>query len=138
MGHFVGREPYRVRLRPEDEEWIAIKPKLGVADRQRLTDAVVVMDRSRSDVDKGEVQLDLRLGQFLTALLQIGVVGWRLFKRDEAGEIARGEDGQPVEVPYDPDLVPYLDPDDPLVDRVLQELARRNPTRAPGADAASG
>lgn len=117
MAAFVGRAPVRVAVDERPDEWIEIKAKLSVGDRGRLTDAIMSVSMITGKDGKEDVaDVAMHAGQYQAALLKAGVVGWRL----------KGEDGEFV--PFDRELIAELDPDDALVDKVLGELAARNPT----------
>lgn len=111
MGSLVSRRPVRVEHESQPGEYIEIKPKLSEGDRRTL------QDRAFSVSAKGDkVEATIRAGEWQFALLELSIVGWHLLD----------EDGQPVE--FKPGRVADLDPDSPLVDRVLAEVAARNPT----------
>lgn len=112
MGHFVSAKRLYVTTEGVQEtepsgEYIAIKPKLSYGDRAQLLNRLVHADGS---------VVSVRLGEFMSAALELAVVGWRLYD----------DDGK--EVPYSSARVKDLDPDDPLVLAVEEEIARRNPT----------
>ncbi len=120
MSNFVSREPVRVTVETQPDEWIAIKPKMSVGDRGILSDRMMHVNT----VD-GKTNVDINAGQYLAAMLEVSIVDWCLL--DEAG--------QPV--PFSKSLIAGLDPDSPLIDAVLGEIAKRNPTLS-GASAISG
>lgn len=111
---FVPHEPvriYRDDAQP-DGDWIEIKPKLGMGDRNILMDVLVKIGSIKS---AGETEVTAEAGAFQTHLLRMSIVDWRLL----------GEDGQPV--PFAPEKIRDLDPDDELVEKVADEVLLRNP-----------
>ena len=111
MGSFVSKEPFRVTVEDRPDEWVAIKPKMSVGDRGTLSDAIMTVSTAGK-----ETNVSVKAGQYLAAMLRVNVVDWRIL----------GDDGQPV--PFKRELIADLDPDDTLIDAVLGEIARRNPT----------
>jgi hypothetical protein len=101
--HFVAHEPVRIEL---DGEWIAVKPKLSVGDKNALYTAMVTVDG-----DKSEIQV----GAYLAALLDTAIVDWHLLDADGK------------EISFDRALIKDFDPDDPLIELVQDEVAKRNP-----------
>lgn len=123
MPHFVSTEPVVIKLHDDDREWISIKPRLSAGEKNALYDAVLDVD-----VPKGkdaEMDMKMKYGAYLTKLMTVAITGWCLL--DDKGQ----------EVPFKRERIENLDPDDPLVDKVLQEIAKRNPfgttTATPGA-----
>jgi len=114
MPQFVDNRPVAVRLCEDDRECVYIKGKLGTADRNRLTDALLDIDREAAAGGAGAMAL--RSGRYLQALLEISVVGW----------VAFDADGH--EIPFSLEQLRLWDPDDPLLDKVYAEIARLNPT----------
>ena len=112
MGAFV-RGNVRVTVDEKPGEWVEIKAKLDVGGRGQLLDAIMRIEPGAGGAETG---IEFRAGQYQGALLGAAVVGWRLL--DDGGQ----------EVPFKPELVGQLDPDDPLVDAVYAEIVRRNPT----------
>lgn len=112
MGSLVSREPVKITVEGREGEHIAIKPKLSVADRGTLTDAIMHIDGA---VGK-DTSVSINAGRYMAAMLEIAVTGWRLL--DDAG----------AEVPFTRENVAMLDPDDALVDAALKAIAERNPT----------
>lgn len=112
MGHFVSAKRLYVTADGVQDsepsgEYIAVKPKLSYGDRAQLLNRLVHTDGT---------QVSVRLGEFMAAVLELAVVGWRLY------------DGDGQEVPFAPSRVKDLDPDDELVQRVEEVIARENPT----------
>lgn len=120
MGNFVSKEPIKVEVEGQPDEWVMIKPKMSVGDRGTLSDRIMTVNAS-----KGETDVDVKAGQYLLAMLEVNIVDWHLL--DDAG--------QPV--PFKKDMIAGLDPDAPLIDAVLGEIAERNPTLS-GASATTG
>ena len=120
MGHFIGNEPVRISLPDRPEEWVEIKPRLSAAERTAIllcmADAPTSVEVRDLDAAAGPQQVNVRLERLYDELLQRGVVGWHLLD----------EDGK--EIPFSPELLKRVDPEDELFDLVMQELVRRNPT----------
>jgi len=106
QSHFVAREPVRISLPEDPEQWIAIKPKLSVGDRNALYTAMVAIEDNKSEI---------QVGRYLSVLLEISIVDWHLL----------GEDGQGI--PINRAIIAEFDPDDPLIEAVQEEVAKRNP-----------
>ena len=113
MGGFVSKEPVKVTIESRPDEWVAIKPKMSIGDRGTLSDAIMMVSATGK-----ETNVNVKAGQYLAAMLRVNIVDWRFL----------GEDGQPV--PFKRELIADLDPDDTLIDAVLGEITRRNPTLA--------
>jgi hypothetical protein len=114
MGAFVSSKPVRISLPDVPGEWIEIKAKFSIADRERLQGEVldVRMDGNTPTVSvRGDKILSSMAGR---SLLEIAITGWHLTND--------GED-----VPYSVAAMVDLDLDDPLVTKVLEEIATRNP-----------
>jgi hypothetical protein len=122
VSNFVSREPVKVTIAADgpDSEWVSIKPKMSVGDRGTLSDRIMHVSTAGGTTD-----VDVKAGQYLLAMLEVNIVDWRLL--DDAG--------QPV--PFKKDMIAGLDPDSPLIDAVLGEIAKRNPTLS-GASATTG
>lgn len=102
----------------EGTEYIALKGALSIGEQSQLQAAIM---RVRTVAGKsgaiGNVDLDLRMADYMGLLYELYVVDWYLL----------GADGKPVA--YAKGKVNTLSSDDPLVDRALAEAARRNPTQ---------
>jgi len=112
---FVSHEPvnvYRDESDKEHSEYITVKPKLGMGDRNALTDVLAKIGAIRSAT---EAEVVIAAGAFQMALMERSIVGWRLL--DDAG----------AEIPFDRAMIAQLDPDDELVTRVADEVLMRNP-----------
>lgn len=136
--NFISHVPTRIQIEG-DERYIEIKPKLGQGDRLNLIDELLEM---KAITNTAGVSAVAKYGAFVNALLRKSIVGWLLFgpKYDEKGEPVVDENGNPVMVaiPFDPDLIPDLDPDDSLIAKTVDEVVARNPLgvkRMPGAKA---
>jgi hypothetical protein len=103
--HFVAHEPVRIEL---DGEWIAVKPKLSVGDKNALYTAMV-------SVGDSATTSKIEVGAYLAALLETAIVDWHLL--DSGGK----------EIPFDKARIQDFDPDDPLIELVQDEVAKRNP-----------
>ena len=114
---FVSKEPVKVTVEDRPDEWIAIKAKMSVGDRGAFSDAIMTVSAGVGK-DSEDTKVNVKAGQYLAALLRMNIVDWRFL----------GDDGQPV--PFKRELIADLDPDDTLIDAVLEEIARRNPTLA--------
>jgi len=130
MGHFSSKGRIYITLDAEPTtvhpgdavEWIAIKPALSRGDRSRLQNSTLA---ASYDTESNKASLDFKTLDFELLLLQLAVVDWRLL-----------EDGQPV--PFSEAAIADLSSDDPLVDKALLEIVRRNPTRSILRGAPSG
>jgi hypothetical protein len=111
---FVSREP--VRLWRDEEakagDWVEIKAKLGQGDRLRLVDDLLEM---KALAGNSQMVSIAKYGAFVAALMRLSVIGWSL------------TDGAGAAVPFAPETIDDLDPDDPLVERVQAEVVSRNP-----------
>lgn len=120
MPRFVSLTPVKVTVPEAPDEYILIKPKLSADERSALQDVLLHVDATEGDSA-------MRFGAYLKALKDAAVVGWRVFARDDEDAIIRDANGQPVLVPFAPEMLARFDEDDPLVDAALGEIARRNP-----------
>jgi hypothetical protein len=88
--------------------------------KQRVMSAAIQLsEESGVQVGKG-VRVDVQFGAIQTALLVHNIVRW-------AGPSF-------VEVPCTPENIVRLDPDEPLVQKVLRELDTRNPGKKQSPD----
>jgi hypothetical protein len=108
---FVSRVPVRIQVEG-DERYIEIKPKLGQGDRLMLIDSLL---ETRAIEGKAGVVSVAKYGAFVNVLLALSITGWHL--TDAAG----------ADVPFAVALIADLDPDDPLTEKVTQEVVARNP-----------
>ncbi len=111
MGSFVSKQAVKVEIDERPGEWIMIKPRMSQGDRTVLQDRVLKVETAGK-----ELTAEVRVGTWQQSLLELMIVGWNLL--DDAGN----------PVPYKRELIADFDPDDPLVDEVLGEIAARNPT----------
>lgn len=95
----------------EGENTIFIRPKMDFGTRNACMDALMVIRQA----DGGRADMAAHVGAYQLALLQHNITGWS------------GPDFQGV--PCSPDMIARLDPDEPLVERVLEEIGQRNPLR---------
>jgi hypothetical protein len=113
MPHFVSTEPVQIRLNDGDKEWIAIKPKLSAGERGLIYDAMLDVDMQKQTGDG--VDMKMRYGAYLVKLAQVAICAWYL----------EDDKGNPIE--FNRAHIADFDPDDPLYDKVLGEIATRNP-----------
>jgi len=112
----ISTKPVRIQTDEGADEWIEIKPKLSAADRAMIEDVFI-----RAAVNEGRTDIDVRLGARKVAILKAAIVNWH----------QRDGDNPDVWVPFDKELVgERLDPDDPLAEKVLEEVLKRNPSLA--------
>jgi hypothetical protein len=104
--HFVPSAPVRVEHPDYPGEWVDIKPKLSVGDRNALYTAMMSIEDNKSEI---------AVGGYLQALLESAIVDWHLLDAD----------GAPI--PFDKALITKFDVDDPLIEKVQDEVAKRNP-----------
>ena len=88
---------------------IQIRPKMDFGTRGMCLDALAAV----SQESRGKTTTNLHFGAYQVALLQHNIVAW-------SGPAFAG-------MACTPENVSRLDPDEPLVVRVLEEIARRNP-----------
>lgn len=108
---FVSRTPVRIQI-DGDDRWVDIKPKLGQGERLDLIDTLLDV---RALDKKGGVVGIAKYGAFVNALLGLSITDWHL------------TDGEGADVPFTVALIADLDPDDPLVEKVTEEVVARNP-----------
>ncbi len=111
MSAFVPQEPIRIE-HPDGVQWIAIKPKLSAGDKAAIEGKLVSMITDRSG-RTAEAEFDLERG--LMAALEVAIVDWHLLD----------DSGKPV--PFNRKRIRDFDPDDPLIEQVQEEIAKRNP-----------
>lgn len=101
------------RITDEDTgEWIEIKPVLSRGDTDWIEEQIWALK-----VQGGDTIGEIKTMNRLTLLLERAVTGWHLV--DESGKEFPFSKANIAKLPYDNDLV----------DRVLAEIAERNPTR---------
>ncbi len=120
MSRFVSKQPVRVTIEGS-EDYVDIKPKLSRGDRDRLTDLILEVKQVKDEKGKDNPEVELKgTLRYDTAILKVAVVGWNLKEKDE--------DTAPM--PLTPAAIEELSSDDPLISKVLEEIARLNPTSA--------
>lgn len=120
---FVSKD--RVPVTIDDKDVIYILPKMPFGVKQKAMSAITHISQAAGG-QGADVALDI--GAYNIALMTLNIVGW--------------EGPQFEGVPCTPDNIEQLDPDEPLVVRVLEEIGRRNPVTkdraAPNAPAPVG
>ena len=127
MSYFVKDERIDVT---EGENTIIIRGKMGFGLYSTVQGAGY---RLRYDVDTGETAASFDMGEYNQALMVHNVLGWR-------GPAFLDDQGNPV--PCTKETILQLDPNEPLVQKALDEITARNPqsqsiaanTDAPNAD----
>lgn len=97
---------------PLEPNVVYIRPRMDVGTKNKVTGAMLKMGG-------GEVEIDL--GANLTALLVHNILGWD-------GPDFRDEHGRPL--PVTEERIRQLDPSEPLVERVINEISERNKPKA--------
>lgn len=126
MGAFVSKRPVRLTVDGRPDEYIAILPKLGVEAKSELTDNLMSVSGAGTD----EQELKLHAGRYNLAMLRAGVVGWKLRWDEESG--LPQDPNEPGFVLFKPEFLSYMDEEDELVDKALEELVTRNPSLGRG------
>lgn len=103
---FVSKE--KVGVTVDGENVIYILPKMSFGIKQKAMQAM----SSISGTDAKNVAVSLNIGAYNLALMKLNIVGWE-------GPAFKG-------LSFKPDLIEDLDPDEPLVEKVLEEINRRN------------
>lgn len=106
-GAFVSKESVRVKADDDSGEWIDVKPKLSVGDREKI------LNRSYRGMGKKQT---ITVGTATTAIMETGFVDW--FLKDNNGNA----------VPFSKANIQYLDPDYPLIDKAIDMIGELNPT----------
>lgn len=107
MGAFVSRESVRVKADDESGEWIDVKPKLSVGDREKI------LNRSYQGMGKKQT---VTVGTATTAIMETGFTDW--FLKDDDGNA----------VPFSKAAIKNLDADYPLVEAAIERIGELNPT----------
>lgn len=113
MSIFVSKEKHPVSI--DGTNVIYIRSKMSVGVRNKVQDSLLMVGELNgthaSDVS-------VRIGEQNTVLLVNNILSWEgpLFRDDVTG----------APVPCIPQNILELDPDDPLVDKVLEEINRLN------------
>lgn len=105
---FVDTTKVPIALDHDPANVIFIRPKMDFGTKARVLDAIAKVQAT----DKG-ASVGVGMGAYQLALLQHNIVGW--------------EGPAFGAVPCSPEAVARLDPDEPLVARVVEEIATRNP-----------
>lgn len=120
MSRFVDRRPVPVQLEGDDDI-IWIKPKMDLGTRKKVQSAMV---RSVSTDSDGETIAEVDLGKANMVLLENNIVKWE----------GPGFDGKP----FTPENLRQLDPDDPLLEKALEEINARNARKDPKEEELEG
>lgn len=113
MSMFVKRETVAVFLPDDPENIVFIRTKMDVGTTSRVQDA-----SAKLTIKNGAMTNDMAvlMGAYNMAMLTENIVAWQ---------------GPAFEsMPCTPETIGYLDPDEPLIERVLTEIATRNAKRA--------
>lgn len=122
MARFVSDERVAVFLESDPEHIIYIRPKMNVGVRNRVMSTIAsIKAQTGKAISTDEMVVGLDMGAYNLALLTCNVVGWA------------GPDFENRECT--PQNIERLDPDDPLLDKVLGEIQKRN--LAPTSNGAS-
>lgn len=118
MSMFVSQEGIPVcvdgdDVPPEQRNIIYIKAKMDVGTQNRMLSAILKVREETGDEDGTNMSYDL--GAYYIALLRHNIVKWE-------GPAFQG-------VPCTPENIERLDPDEPLVERVLERLNESNTAR---------
>lgn len=108
----------RVGISVDGVNTVYIRPRMSFGVQQKVASAMLRL--ADADTESG-VASSYDLGAYQTAMMVHNVVAWE-------GPAFRDERGQTV--PCTPANILRLDPDEPLVKRVLQELTERNTPKA--------
>lgn len=121
MSRFVSRKSVKIEADDESGDWVEIKPRMSRGDKDAIAGALY---QTRHDGDELVVSGNVMRRE--TLLLVHNVVGWNL------------TDEQDNTLQINAENIERLDPDDPLIDKVLGEIAERNPTRGPVENETTG
>ena len=97
---------------------ITIRTKMDFGVYSAFMDDLLAISGPKLDITK-------HIGALNVALMVHNIVGWE-------GPGFLGPDGKTT-LPVTPENIRHLDPDDPLVERVLAEVQERNPLFRPSA-----
>lgn len=114
MARFVSDERVAVFLESDPEHIIYIRPKMNVGVQNRVISTIASIKAETATKSGASTEQIVRLdmGAYNLALLTCNIVGWA------------GPDFDSRECT--PENIEQLDPDDPLLDKVLGEIQRRN------------
>jgi len=105
---FVAHEPVPIFLPGDPANRIYIKPRMDYGTKSAVMDTLAKMN-----VANGVPETQLMFGAYSVALLVRNIVRW--------------EGPQFEGVPCTPAIIVTLDPSEPLVELVVEEITRRNP-----------
>jgi hypothetical protein len=101
----------------EGPDAITIRARMDFGVYSAFMDDLLAISGPKLDITK-------HVGALNVALMTHNIVGWE-------GPGFLGPDGKPL--PVTPENIRHLDPDNPLVERVLAEVQERNPLFRPSA-----
>lgn len=101
----------RVAVSDEKGNTVWIRAKMDVATKGVVQDEIAAVGTGDAD------SVEIHTGSYNTALLVHNILDWE-------GPAFVDEGGRPVRCT--PQHIKRLDPDEPLVDKVLEEIQRRN------------
>lgn len=104
----------RVPVSDEQGNVIYIRPKMDLATRTAALDELLEVDGRDP---QNPALRTVRVGMYNLILLRHNILAWE-------GPAFRYSDGRAI--PCTPETIGQLDPDEPLVQRVLAEIDRRN------------
>jgi hypothetical protein len=123
VSRFISIEAVPVHTDDDPANVIYIKPKMDYATLTKVRSAVV---GTKSDLNLANIHMSLDLVAANLALLTNNIVRWS------------GPDFD--NTPCNAENIGRIDPDDPLLDKVLSEINRRNPqgAKSPNSSSANG
>lgn len=111
---FIDTSRIAVFIDSDPENIIFIKPKMDFGTKNRVQDAMMQISAN----DASGAKLGMVIGAYTVALAVHNIVDWD-------GPKFRLPSGQ--KMACTPQNIQRLDPDEPLVERAMEEIARRNP-----------
>lgn len=102
-----------------DMDVIWIRARMSVAVQQAVQSEATSVSTSRVNGRTGTPDVEIDVGVYQIALLRQNILAW--------------QGPSFVGVPCTADAIGDLDPQEPLVERVLQEISDRNTRRSPNA-----
>lgn len=96
--------------------WMEIREKMDLDTRGKVTGSMIKVGADAA----GQTQVDFDLAANQKATLLYNILAW-------GGPDLEDDDGRPLSI--NEQTVGQLDPDQPLVGKVMDEIARRNPVR---------
>jgi len=119
MAKFVNpKRTVKVRLQDGDEQYVEIKAKLSNGEVNQING---VMMEAQQKVGE-EFIVRARFKEYTEEMLRMAVVDWHLI--DEDGVFV--EAGEPL--PFKLEYLFCFDPEEPILDKVYQEIEARNPS----------